>query len=65
LFHNESLAVLLNLPPFWSETFAKLQLSIVAKMKERDNYSSTLTVEAKCAMEKLILQHVNRPMVEM
>jgi hypothetical protein len=65
LYHNEALAALLNMSPFRSETFAKLESSVLLKMKDRASFSSALTPQAKCALEQMMVQHVARPMAEM
>ena len=65
LYHNEDLAVLLNLPPFHSPEFTKLQGSTLTKMKARANFSSIFPTETKCAMERYVQSHVTRPMIEM
>lgn len=65
LYHNDAFAVLLNLPAFRSPAFSQLQDSILSKMKARANFSSILSVEAKCEVERMVVEKVTRPLLEM
>ena len=64
LYHNEALSPLLNLPPFHTEAFSNLQVSTLAKMKDRATYAAALNTETKCAMERYVVKHVTRPLLE-
>lgn len=65
LYHNDAFAVLLNLPAFRSPAFSQLEDSILSKMKARANFSSILSVEAKCEVERMVVEKVTRPLLEM
>ena len=65
IYHNDAFAVLLNLPAFRSNTFSQLEHSILSKMKSRANFSSILSVEAKCEVERMVVEKVTRPLLEM
>ena len=63
LYHNDSLAPLLNQAAFKLPAFAKLQVSTLAKMTAANEFSSSLNSESKCAMEKYVKDHLARPMM--
>jgi hypothetical protein len=65
-FNSDSLAALLQLPGFKLPSFARLEQSILGKLKARANLSELLlTQQSQCAMERFMAQHISRPLVQM
>lgn len=63
-YHNDLFATLLNHRAFQFESFGNLQQSILAKVKEQHDFSSSISNESRCAMERYIKDNVAGPIIQ-